>query len=191
MHLCLSSAGICKSSYVFLDLSHSAILYQSATFLQETLFYSLTSYFHLSIDCLNIFVLPRSCITQISLFLKKNKEFFFPVIVFSCPVWRSCREILHITSLMWCFWEKNSAWRVSHITQSPTSIAARVKGQVAFERTQAHRRQLATAVLLTHWSSPWQTKAEGPEILLKRELQLNYAIKHVHQNKRHRSSPHR
>lgn len=94
----------------------------SASLLQAPLFYSLTSYFHLNMDCLILFVLPRvSCITRISLFLQKIRFFFFPVIVFSCPVWRSCRQIFHITSFMGYFWGKNISLRVSNRTQ-PTDF---------------------------------------------------------------------
>lgn len=95
-------------------LSHSAILL-SASLLQAPLFYSLTSYFQLKMECLIVFVLPRvSWITQISLLLQKMRIF---IIVFSCI---SCRHIFHITSFVIYFWWKKVSLRVSNRTQ-PTN----------------------------------------------------------------------
>lgn len=160
--------GICKSSGIFLDFEVIQ-QYSISEFSSSTTVLQFDIIFSSQYGVFNSFVLPKvSCVTLGNSILAENKDWiwwgFFSVIVFSCPVWRFCRQIFHITSFMGYFWGKNVRLGASNKTQLSDCYGCLGQGTSGPSQNESAWKTACQ-------SPPCQSKAESPLRHLKNYLQ--------------------
>lgn len=170
--LCLCSGGSSNALGYFLR-SKTFTNTLAASLLQASLFYSLTSYFHLSMDCLILFVLQRaSRITQISLFLhkkKKKKGLFFCHCFFLALFGELIDRFFFFSSYKFheiLFGERTSAWEGLTQPSPPTSTAARVKWHLRKHKYMEDSLPQRSCCLMG--ALPDKPRLKAPGIFLKR-----------------------